>query len=308
MCQIVADNELVQKSAKIKMFDALCKKLKHEKSRFVLFSRSVRILEIIAQYMEWQGYEYLMLVGATTKADRDAGIQKFNADPKIFGYLISTNSGGVGIDLSTADAVILFDTSFNPESDNQAMTRVHRYGQQNEVRVFRLLVEDTIQEHILIRSLTKSKLNDTIMGGEQLQFDIAKESNASAIAFITAKMASGAVTADDNPINIEQLITTSTNFDTTGSINDVFKQKILDYSKEMTYFHRTNKIVHRKKHSVFAGVDFAKLPKEQPNLIVTGKRQRNKPDWLGIVEETPAKKRRRQSVSNYLIEFLLQIF
>lgn len=101
---------------------------------------------------------------------RQVLVERFNHDPKIFCFISSTRSGGLGLNLTGADTVVFYDIDWNPAIDKQAQDRCHRIGQTRNVHIYRLISEYTIEENILIKSIQKQKLDESIM--EQGQFNM----------------------------------------------------------------------------------------------------------------------------------------
>ena len=104
------------------------------------------MLRILEDYLDFAGHRFLKLDGDTPAAVREANVLAFNApDSEVFVFLLSTRAGGLGINLATADTVVIFDSDWNPTQDAQAMDRAHRIGQTREVRVFRLVSRAPIE-------------------------------------------------------------------------------------------------------------------------------------------------------------------
>ena len=144
---------LVQASGKLAMLDRLLIRLKRQGSRVLLFSQYTETLDVLEEYATFRfgelGRAYLRLDGETNLMLREIGVRSFNAPgSQIFLYLISTRAGGVGLNLATADSVVLFDSSWNPQVDLQAQDRAHRIGQKKQVTVFRLITKDSMEERI----------------------------------------------------------------------------------------------------------------------------------------------------------------
>merc|ERR1712088_923976 len=113
---------------------------------------------ILEDYLNWRGYKYLRLDGTTKSDDRGDMLADFNQkDSDYFIFILSTRAGGLGLNLQTADTVIIFDSDWNPHQDLQAQDRAHRIGQKNEVRVLRLMTVNSVEERIL--AAAKYKLN-----------------------------------------------------------------------------------------------------------------------------------------------------
>jgi SWI/SNF-related matrix-associated actin-dependent regulator of chromatin subfamily A member 5 len=103
--------------------------------------------------------------GSTNRIIRELDMKDFNAkDSSFFTYLISTRAGGLGINLATADTVILFDSDWNPQNDLQAQARAHRIGQTNPVTVYRFLTESTVEEKLMQRAQKKLYLDAMVVG------------------------------------------------------------------------------------------------------------------------------------------------
>jgi chromodomain-helicase-DNA-binding protein 1 len=150
---------LVQSSGKMMLLDQLLPKLKRDGHRVLIFSQMVKMLNILGEYMEYRGYAYQRLDGTIAAAPRRVAIDHFNAPESTdFCFLLSTRAGGLGINLMTADTVIIFDSDWNPQADLQAMARAHRIGQTKPVSVYRLVSKETVEEEILERARNKLML------------------------------------------------------------------------------------------------------------------------------------------------------
>lgn len=122
------------------------------------------MLDILEDYCLWKQYEYCRLDGDTAHEDRQNSINEFNAPgSKKFLYMLSTRAGGLGINLMTADTVIIYDSDWNPQADLQAMDRAHRIGQTKTVRVFRLITDNTVEERIIHRAEMKLRLDHVVI-------------------------------------------------------------------------------------------------------------------------------------------------
>lgn len=150
---------LVTSSGKMMLLDQLLTKLKRDGHRVLIFSQMVRMLDILGDYMDYRGHAYQRLDGTIAAAPRRIAIDHFNApDSTDFCFLLSTRAGGLGINLMTADTVIIFDSDWNPQADLQAMARAHRIGQVKPVSVYRLVSKETVEEEILERARNKLML------------------------------------------------------------------------------------------------------------------------------------------------------
>ncbi|CAI9108670.1 OLC1v1008336C1 [Oldenlandia corymbosa var. corymbosa] len=148
--------EIFRASGKFELLDRLLPKLRRAGHRVLLFSQMTHLMDILGAYLEMQGYKFLRLDGSTNTEERGDLLRKFNApDSPHFIFLLSTRAGGLGLNLQTADSVIMFDSDWNPQMDQQAEDRAHRIGQKSEVRVFVLVSAGTIEEVILERAKKK---------------------------------------------------------------------------------------------------------------------------------------------------------
>ncbi|KAI9797596.1 MAG: hypothetical protein M1833_005379 [Piccolia ochrophora] len=150
---------LITSSGKMMLLDRLLGKLKPDGHRILIFSQMVRVLDILQDYLRLRGHQYQRLDGTINAGARRQAIDHFNAPGSSdFCFLLSTRAGGLGINLMTADTVILFDSDWNPQADLQAMARAHRIGQKNPVSVYRFVSKTTIEEEILERARNKLML------------------------------------------------------------------------------------------------------------------------------------------------------
>lgn len=150
---------LITSSGKMMLLDQLLRKLKKDGHRVLVFSQMVKMLDLLSQYMSLRGYQYQRLDGTIAAGPRRRAIDHYNApDSKDFCFLLSTRAGGLGINLMTADTVILFDSDWNPQADLQAMARAHRIGQTKPVMVYRLVSKETVEEEVLERARNKLML------------------------------------------------------------------------------------------------------------------------------------------------------
>nr|XP_017227158.1 PREDICTED: ISWI chromatin-remodeling complex ATPase CHR11-like [Daucus carota subsp. sativus] len=157
-------DHLVTNSGKMVLLDKLLPKLKERDSRVLIFSQMTRLLDILEDYLMYRGYLYCRIDGNTGGDDRDASVDAFNKPgSEKFVFLLSTRAGGLGINLATADIVILYDSDWNPQVDLQAQDRAHRIGQKKEVQVFRFCTEYTIEEKVIERAYKKLALDALVI-------------------------------------------------------------------------------------------------------------------------------------------------
>ncbi|KAF9049967.1 SNF2 family N-terminal domain-containing protein [Panaeolus papilionaceus] len=155
---------IVMNSGKMVLLDKLLVRLKQDGHRVLIFSQMVRMLDILSDYMQLRGFAHQRLDGMVAADARKKSIAHFNAPGSLdFAFLLSTRAGGLGINLETADTVIIFDSDWNPQNDLQAMARAHRIGQKSHVNVYRFVSKDTMEEDVLERAKKKMVLEYAII-------------------------------------------------------------------------------------------------------------------------------------------------
>merc|ERR1712223_853609 len=149
---------------KFELMDRILPKLKETGHRVLMFCQMTQCMTIIEDYFNFKGYKFLRLDGMT-KSDERADMLKIFNDPssEYFIFLLSTRAGGLGLNLQTADTVIIFDSDWNPHQDLQAQDRAHRIGQKNEVRVLRLMVVNSVEERILAAAKYKLNMDEKVI-------------------------------------------------------------------------------------------------------------------------------------------------
>ena len=159
-----AGEHLVLNSGKMMILDKLLLSLKQKGSRVLIFSQMSRMIDILEDYVNYREYEYCRIDGKTPSEERTLAIDEFNAPNSTkFIFLLTTRAGGLGINLYTADTVIIFDSDWNPQADLQAQDRAHRIGQLKQVHVFRFITENSIEEGVILRAQQKLKLDDILI-------------------------------------------------------------------------------------------------------------------------------------------------
>merc|ERR1711991_677681 len=155
---------LVEASSKFVFLDKFLPKLKKEDHRVLIYTQFTSMLDILEDFCAMRQFDYLRLDGSTHSFERQMNIDRFNVHgSNVFIFLLSTRAGGLGINLATADTVILFDSDWNPQRDLQAMDRAHRLGQTKQVTVYRLVTKGTVEERIIMRAAEKLFLDAMIV-------------------------------------------------------------------------------------------------------------------------------------------------
>ncbi|KAK4022360.1 hypothetical protein OUZ56_007831 [Daphnia magna] len=153
----------VERSGKLLVIESLLKIWKEQDHRVLLFSQSRKMLDILEVFVQQQSYTYLRLDGTTSIGSRQPMIEKYNQSPDIFVFLLTTRVGGLGVNLTGANRVIIYDPDWNPSTDSQARERSWRIGQQKAVTVYRLLTSGTIEEKIYHRQIFKQYLTNRVL-------------------------------------------------------------------------------------------------------------------------------------------------
>lgn len=158
------DEHLVYNAGKMAVLDKLLGRLQKEGSRVLIFSQMSRLLDILEDYCVFRQYKYCRIDGGTAHEDRIAAIDEYNKPgSEKFVFLLTTRAGGLGINLTTADIVILYDSDWNPQADLQAMDRAHRIGQTKQVVVYRFVTDNAIEEKVLERAAQKLRLDQLVI-------------------------------------------------------------------------------------------------------------------------------------------------
>ncbi|KAI5192781.1 ATP-dependent helicase STH1/SNF2 [Nematocida minor] len=159
------NNDLLHKvSGKFGLLRRMLYKLRATGHKVLMFFQMTQIMTIMEDMLVMEGFKYLRLDGAVKSEERAALISSFNDPTSEYPvFLLSTRAGGLGLNLQIADTVIIFDSDWNPHADQQAQDRAHRIGQTKEVRIFRLITADTVEEYILQKALCKLHVDEKII-------------------------------------------------------------------------------------------------------------------------------------------------
>ncbi|KAI8920028.1 SNF2 family N-terminal domain-containing protein [Powellomyces hirtus] len=156
--------EFLRSSGKMQILDQLLTRFAAQGHRVLIFSQMVTMLNLLADYLVYKGMQFQRLDGTVPSEARKRAMDHFNAPGSTdFAFLLSTRAGGLGLNLETADTVILFDQDWNPQNDLQAIARAHRIGQKNTVQVFRFITADTVEEEIVERAKRKMVLEYAVI-------------------------------------------------------------------------------------------------------------------------------------------------
>ncbi|XP_030648443.1 chromodomain-helicase-DNA-binding protein 2 [Chanos chanos] len=155
---------LIRGSGKLVLLDKLLTRLRERGNRVLIFSQMVRMLDILADYLAFKRYQFQRLDGSIKGELRKQALDHFNAEgSEDFCFLLSTRAGGLGINLASADTVVIFDSDWNPQNDLQAQARAHRIGQKKQVNIYRLVTKGTVEEDIIERAKKKMVLDHLVI-------------------------------------------------------------------------------------------------------------------------------------------------
>jgi SWI/SNF-related matrix-associated actin-dependent regulator of chromatin subfamily A member 5 len=277
---------LVGASGKLAVLDMLLQSLFKKGHRVTLFSQFTQVLDILDDYCTLRGWKYCRFDGSTPRAKRNFVVNSFNApDSEKFIFLMSTRSGGMGLNLQTADTCILFDSDWNPQPDIQAMARVHRIGQTKTVHVYRLVTAGTVEERMIERAQKKLYLDRMVTrdGVSELTLDESEDSDK---LMSTLRFGCNAVfgqNSDKHALPTDQDIETITDRSRTEDFSDGNLKGGADATAKE--FDATTEFTATTD---FGGVDFKKLRDEH------GKK--TKPKDIGQITELWKKRQRKNRI------------
>mmetsp|Transcript_33915 Transcript_33915/g.55017 ORF Transcript_33915/g.55017 Transcript_33915/m.55017 type:complete len:933 (+) Transcript_33915:210-3008(+) len=194
---------LIENSGKLVVLDKLLAKLKRDGSRVLIFCQMTRMIDILEDYCRSRRFRYCRIDGNTDQITREKSMADFNEpDSKYFVFLLSTRAGGLGINLYTADIVVLYDSDWNPQVDLQAQDRAHRIGQKKQVKVFRFVTERTIEEKVVEAANRKLQMDALVVQSGRLakKNKLSKDDMIEAIKFgadSIFKSTEGTITDED---------------------------------------------------------------------------------------------------------------
>jgi len=166
--QKLLSDQLVQSSGKMVILMKLLPKLQSGGHKVLIFSQMVRVLDLLEELLRLNKYSYERLDGSTRASSRHAAVERFNKKSyQRFVMLLSTRAGGLGLNLTSADTVIIYDSDWNPQNDLQAMARAHRIGQTRAVSVYRLLTAKTYEMHMFHSASMKLGLDRAVLAHQR---------------------------------------------------------------------------------------------------------------------------------------------
>ena len=161
-------DSLILASGKTILIDKLLPKLKEGHHKVLIFSQFKMMLDILEDYLSFKKYQYERLDGECDSYSRALSIDRFQEDENSFIFLLSTKAGGLGINLTKADTVIIYDSDWNPQNDIQAQARCHRMGQKNKVNVYRLITRGSYESDLFERASKKLALDFAVLDSAKI--------------------------------------------------------------------------------------------------------------------------------------------
>ncbi|PKK27720.1 chromodomain-helicase-DNA-binding protein 2 isoform X4 [Columba livia] len=270
---------LIRSSGKLILLDKLLTRLRDRGNRVLIFSQMVRMLDILAEYLTIKHYPFQRLDGSIKGEIRKQALDHFNADgSEDFCFLLSTRAGGLGINLASADTVVIFDSDWNPQNDLQAQARAHRIGQKKQVNIYRLVTKGTVEEEIIERAKKKMVLDHLVIQRMDTTGRTVLDNNSGR--------------SNSNPFNKEEL-TAILKF----GAEDLFKELEGEESEPQEMdIDEILRLAETRENEVstsatdellsqFKVANFATMEDEEPELD-----ERSQKDWDDIIPEEQRKK------------------
>ncbi|KAK6058327.1 protein, SNF2 family [Cooperia oncophora] len=281
----VSGQDLYRVSGKLELLDRILPKLKATGHRVLMFCQMTTMMTIIEDFFNYRKWKYLRLDGSTKPDERGQLLELYNApDSEYFLFMLSTRAGGLGLNLQTADTVIIFDSDWNPHQDMQAQDRAHRIGQKREVRVLRLITTNSVEERILAAAKYKLNVDEkVIQAGKFDQRSTGAERKQMLEQIIRAESEDDEddEVPDDETIN--QMIARS------EEEFNLFQSMDIDRRREEAgQLHRKPRLLEENEipHDILKASDeFAELERNQREGVIkedpyaTGRRRRREVDY-----------------------------
>ncbi|CAL2041348.1 unnamed protein product [Caenorhabditis brenneri] len=279
----VNGKELMRVAGKLELLDRILPKLKATGHRVLMFFQMTKMMDIFEDFLHFRQYTYLRLDGSTKPDERGDLLSLYNApDSEYFLFMLSTRAGGLGLNLQTADTVIIFDSDWNPHQDMQAQDRAHRIGQKKEVRVLRLITANSVEEKML--AVARYKLNvdeKVIQAGKFDQRSTGAERKLMLERIIQADEEEDEeeVVPDDETVN--QMVARSEEEFNTFQSMDIDRRR-----EEANQLHRKPRLLEEQE-----------IPEDIVKLSFDFEEQEKaREEGREIVEQTPNQRRRRKEV------------
>lgn len=270
------DEHLVYNAGKMAVLDKLLKRLQGQGSRVLIFSQMSRLLDILEDYCVFREYQYCRIDGGTAHEDRIAAIDEYNKPgSEKFVFLLTTRAGGLGINLTSADIVVLYDSDWNPQADLQAMDRAHRIGQTKQVVVYRFVTDNAIEEKVLERAAQKLRLDQLVIQQGRAQAAAKAAANKDELlsmiqhgaekVFQAKGGAGGMSTEDLGDADIDEILSRGEN--RTKELNAKYEKLGIDdlqkFSSESAYEWNGENFANTKKNVAMNWINPAKRERKE---------------------------------------------
>lgn len=160
----IVDEKLVRTSGKLELLSRVLPKFFATGHRVLIFFQMTKVMDIMEDFLKMMNWKYFRLDGSTKTEERAVFVQQFNAENSdVHVFILSTRAGGLGLNLQTADTVVIFDSDWNPHADLQAQDRAHRIGQTKAVRILRFITEKSVEEAMYARARFKLDIDDKVI-------------------------------------------------------------------------------------------------------------------------------------------------
>ncbi|KAL9105078.1 MAG: hypothetical protein Q9163_000091 [Psora crenata] len=292
---IVSHRNLVDASSKLQLLELMLPRLQDRGHRVLIFSQFLDMLDLVEDFLDGLGLLHLRLDGSMNSLEKQRRIDEFNApDSSLFAFLLSTRAGGVGINLATADTVIILDPDFNPHQDIQALSRAHRIGQQKKVLVFQLTTRSTAEEKIMQIGKRKLLLDHVLI--EQMDAEDDTGVNLETIL----RHGTEAIFADDDTHNIKYDVASVDKLLDRSQIEDTQADKEKSAESQFSFA----KVWVNDKRALEEGME--DVPEQAPDPSLWDKilkqREREAADEAALVEKDFGRGRRKRQNVDYTKE------
>ena len=218
-------DELVEQCGKFRLLDRLLTKLRDKGHKTLIFSQMTKMLDLIESYLEQKGQKVCRIDGSVQWQERKKQMDEFNTNPEYGVFLLSTRAGGLGINLTAADTVIIYDSDWNPHQDMQAMDRCHRIGQTKPVHVLRLATAHSVEGKMLSRANSKLALEKLVITKGNFRQEIGKEAEDGGKR---PKASGGGVSTDELIALLKGDVSDSDGLAQSADISDADLEMIMD--------------------------------------------------------------------------------
>jgi helicase SWR1 len=223
------DKRLLQYDCgKLQRLAVLMRDLVDNGHRALIFTQMTRVLDILEQFLNIHGWRYLRLDGATKIEQRQILTERFNTDTRIPVFILSTRSGGLGINLTGADTVIFYDSDWNPSMDKQCQDRCHRIGQTRDVHIYRFVSEYTIESNILKKATQKTILDNVVIQEGDFTTDYFHKMSVKELVGDVAGVTDRDAVLDVPSGNIERTLAMAEDADDVAAASVAMKETNLD--------------------------------------------------------------------------------